>query len=397
MLALLFAACCFVPHLSFGPEVDFRPLSEEFPGRVQTRLYRPVPGRTWVTKYPSAKNPGTGYFAVGSERFNAAAFEREGVRYGREGELVFVARWEGNRGYLREGMQIETNWDGPAAMVRVDDLVTKDLRLADGLGTLHLALVDGALIENWRVPAGWWRPRAISLQYSRNVMLRLIEIEPPTQLRPGPGEGYGVQVQRSAVVNVSGLRARGCRHAFTVFSGGSIFLGSLIARDPQGTQVDVHGFGARQVAFAGLDLGGSDLSIGNRYGGDEAEVWMAENAKALMVYGRSTVRVYDSHFGGPAVFFTTEHGGRPELFEAFRSRFRGFLDGGAIRFLGDVSVGGVARAVFDSCALEDETAAIDLPAASSPVEILLRACTVSGPVRVADPKRVSVSIAATGN
>lgn len=319
MISALLALAVQIPHFSFGPPgMDFHPLSQEFPGRVQTPCYPPTPtlaGRTWISKYDSAPNPGPGYFWVSSDRKDPEGFCREG-------ELVFIERWDGNRGYFREGMEILTAFDGHVKMVNVDGLVTKNVSLKGGSGTIHMALVDGGYIEDWTVPTGWDLPRAISLQGCRNIALRHIKVG--ASGNNGPGEGYAVQSQRSAGVHVSALSVDGVRHGLTVFSGGSIFLGNFKATNPKGTQVDSHGYGARLFSVVDADCGGSDIAIGNRAKwGDEAELWMVRNAKVLWLHGPSRAKVYYSTFDGP-LGFTRNGYGEPLSFYGYRTTFTAF-------------------------------------------------------------------------
>lgn len=305
-------------HTSIGPaDLDCQPLTS-YP---HVRTYPPAKGRTWITLYAGQTPPPPGVYALASKSLMP---NPDGMAVSPWGELVTIQTWVTTstgttKGFLPHGDSLQTRWDGKAGILATVP-ITKDVRLSNGSGTLHLAFVDGAEIENWSVPAGWTLPRAISIQFSRNIFLRMSRIGASSDT--SPGRGYGIQSQRSVGTHVSGLTADGVRHAFTLF-GGTAFVGGLKATNPKGTQLDTHGFGG-QLWATEIDGGGSDIAIGNKYPlGDEAELWMVKNAKVLWLHGRSSARVYYSKFDGPLGIMRNQYG-EPLSFYGYRSTFTAF-------------------------------------------------------------------------
>lgn len=343
MLTLLLALT-IGPTVVVGlPNIDCLPVSKQFPGLAQTKLYKPVLGKTWITKYPSAKNPGTGVFIMGSDRIMP---NPDGAAFSPEGEMVEIDHWDGNRGYLKSGDRVEAFWRGPAVLVRPK--IETDVTLENGEGTIHAGCIRRLTIRNWTVKPGWdvangLLARAISVQYCKEVWIENITIG--TADGAQAGYGYGIQLQRSTNVNIQGVYATGIRHAVTIFAGGQIFVGGLFAKNPQGPQFDTHGFGAVNVYAAGIDCGGSDIAIGNKYPwGDQAEVWMVSNAKCFWVYGGSKAKVYDSEFKGPLALCRNEYA-LPLPPEATRCTFTAFSTTKAVHYEGGTPVTVVPKLV----------------------------------------------------
>lgn len=333
IIALAFVPAAYSPTVVVGlPNIDCLPVSKQFPGLPQTKLYKPVLGKTWITKYPSAANPGTGLFILGTDRIMP---NPDGAAFSPEGEMVEIDHWSGNRGYLKSGDRVETFWRGPAVLVRPK--IEQDVTLENGEGTIHAGCIRNLTIRNWTVKPGWdvangLLARAVSVQYCKEVSIQNVTIG--TADDAGPGYGYGIQLQRSTNVNIQGVYATGIRHAVTIFAGGEIFVGGLFAKNPKGAQFDTHGFGAVNVYVWGVDCGGSDIAIGNKYPwGDQVQVGMAKNAKCFWVYGGSKATIFDSVLAGPLALCRNEYA-NPVSIEATRCTFTAFSTTKAVHYEG---------------------------------------------------------------
>lgn len=204
-------------------------------------------------------------------------------------------------------------WHGPA-VVPIGAPIIPELSLKGGSGPLSICLAQHVTVENWIVPDGWDGARALSFQSFRHLTLRKIRVGRANQT--GPGQGYGVQVQRGSNFLIEDCFGSMVRHAISPFGVAFGVIRRVAAELPAGDGIDFgHGFGEEDLDFEACDSGDTNAPVGNKFlwGSRGITIRNHRNCRDLLCYGNTSCRIEGGKFSGMLRLFANQAGKRMEV------------------------------------------------------------------------------------
>lgn len=235
-----------------------------------------------------------------------------------DGELKRVRLARSGYAYFDEPFRRE--WHGPA-VIPLNAPILPEVKLSGGSGPLSVCLAENVLIENWTIPDGWEGARALSIQSCRRIAVRGLQVG--RSALSGPGQGYGLQVQRCTDFLLEDLAFTGCRHGVTPFacSYGTVRNSRLVECGGE----DGGHYAVTHLRWENCNSGGKEMAVGNRWPyGCEVEI-VGHEGTNLIVYGNCKAKVKESNFSGYLRGYANEAGNEMEVetdWQSFGGRHR---------------------------------------------------------------------------
>lgn len=280
---------------TIGHQIDCGDPLKEFAGFPQHGTPMPLKGAYKL--FAGANAPSPGLYWLGSRaRMQDNLFP--------DGELVHLVRRRSGYVYFEEPLC--RTYHGPGLLVKAPILT--DQVFKDGSGPLSLCLIYGLEVRNWEID-GYDSLRGISIQGCKYVQVQECSVSHPT--RTGPGEGYGIQLQRVVSANVWGVKGASNRHLTTAFASADGTFRECVATSSAGDGIDFgHGYGEEDLTYENCDSGDTNAAVGNKYlwGSHRIRIVNHRNCKDLLCYGNTSTVIEGGQFTGALRFYANQAG-----------------------------------------------------------------------------------------